>query len=162
MAFSKDQIQVLFDFHWHTMKRIMERAARLSADDYRQNPGYGHGSVHELLFHLLRTDQSWRMALQTGKQLAAIKAQDYPDLGALQAGFEDEEQAWQALLDELAAEQIEGDIELTSWRGDRYTFPRWRILQHLVLHGMQHHTELAQLLTAYGHSPGDIDFIFYR
>jgi len=35
-------------------------------------------------------------------------------------------------------------------------------LQHLILHGMQHHTEIAQLLTLKGQSPGDIDFIFYE
>jgi uncharacterized damage-inducible protein DinB len=39
---------------------------------------------------------------------------------------------------------------------------RWRILQHLVLHGMQHHTEIAHGLTVKGHSPGDIDFIFFE
>jgi uncharacterized damage-inducible protein DinB len=43
-----------------------------------------------------------------------------------------------------------------------WTFPRWRVLQHLALHGMQHATEIAQLLTVKGQSPGDIDFIFYR
>jgi uncharacterized damage-inducible protein DinB len=37
----------------------------------------------------------------------------------------------------------------------------WRVLQHLVLHGMQHHAELAQLLTAVDRSPGDLDFIFF-
>jgi uncharacterized damage-inducible protein DinB len=45
--------------------------------------------------------------------------------------------------------------------GESAILPRWRIFQHLVLHGMQHHTELAQLLTAKGQSPGDIDFVFY-
>ena len=39
--------------------------------------------------------------------------------------------------------------------------PRWRILSHVVLHGMQHSAEIAELLTLKGQSPGDIDFIFY-
>lgn len=55
-----------------------------------------------------------------------------------------------------------GEIELTSRRGELYTFKLWRVLQHLIMHGMQHHSELAQLLTNEGKSPGDIDFIFYR
>ena len=40
--------------------------------------------------------------------------------------------------------------------------PLWRVLQHLILHGMQHHAELAQLLTAKGQSPGNLDFIFFQ
>jgi len=159
---SKDQITILFAYHWHTTNRLINRAAHLSEEDYHADPGYGHGSIHDLLFHILRTDQSWRMALQTGKQLSSIEAEQFPDLGSLQAGFENEQMEWGVLLEGLSGEQIEGDIELTSWRGDVYTFKRWRILQHLVMHGMQHHTELAQLLTARGQSPRDIDFIFYR
>ncbi|MCA9871854.1 MAG: hypothetical protein KC487_15925 [Anaerolineae bacterium] len=53
-------------------------------------------------------------------------------------------------------------MTLINWRGDPWTMPLWRVLQHLILHGMQHHTELAQLLTAEGQSPGDIDLLFYR
>lgn len=162
VSFSKEQFQILFAYHWHTTERLMGLAEKLSEAEYHENPGYGHGSVHDLLFHLLRTDQSWSMALQTGKQLAPINPQDFPTLSDLQEGFASEQQAWQSLLDGLSAGEIEAEIELTSWRGDTYTFPRWRILQHVVLHGMQHHTELAQLLTARGHSPGNIDFIFYR
>ena len=62
----------------------------------------------------------------------------------------------------LSDGDIAAEVELTNWRGDRLKLPRWRVLQHLVLHGMQHHAGLARLLTARGHSPGDIDFIFYR
>jgi hypothetical protein len=48
----------------------------------------------------------------------------------------------------------------TAW-GESAILLRWRIVQHLVLHGMQHHTEITQLLTAQGQSPSDIDFILY-
>ncbi len=160
--FSKDQFNTLFAYNWHTTNRLIERAANLSEEEYHANPGYGHGSIHDLFFHLLRAGRSWRMALQTGKQLSGIEAEDFPGLDTLQAGFEVEKGAWNDLLESLSAEQIEGEIELTSWRGDVYTFKRWRILQHVIMHGMQHHTELAHLLTARGQSPRDIDFIFYR
>jgi uncharacterized damage-inducible protein DinB len=139
----------------------MESARNLGEADYKRSPSYGRGSVHGLLFHVLRADQGWRLGLETGRQLSPLREEDFPDLKSLQTGFEDEQGAWQALLDRLAAEDIGGNIELTTWRGDVVTFARWRILQHVVLHGMQHHSELAQLLTAKGQSPGNIDFIFF-
>ncbi len=159
--FSKLQFQTLFAYHWHTNLRLMECAARLSEADYKDNPGYGHGSIHDLLFHVLRTDQGWRLGLETGRQLSSLRQEDFPDLTSLQIGFEREHLAWHALLDSLGAEEIEGNIDLTTWRGDMMTFPRWRILQHVILHGMQHHSELAQMLTAKGQSPGNIDFFFF-
>ncbi len=158
---SKTHYQTLFAYHWHTTQRLMDGAAKLSEADYRHNPGYGHGSIHDLLFHLLRTDASWRLALETGKQLAPARPEDFPDLGALRAGFESAQQAWQALLDGWRAEDIAGDVHLTNWRGEPMSFPLWRVLQHLILHGMQHHAELAQALTAKGQSPGNLDFIFF-
>lgn len=159
---TSDQYKTLFAFHWHTTDRLMKRAVNLSQQEYYENPGYGHGSIHDLLFHILRTDQGWRITLQTGKQLTGVEAKNFPDLESLQTGFANEKEAWDELLGGLSAVQIEEEIELTNWRGDVYAFTRWRILQHIVLHGMQHHTELAQLLTARGQSPRDIDFIFYQ
>ena len=158
---SQSQYQTLFAYHWHTAQRLMVCAAKLSDADDTDNPGYGHGSIHDLLFHLLRTDRSWRLALETGKQTAGVRPEEFPDLQSLQAGFAGEQLAWQALLDGFSDEAIEGSVNLTNWRGEGMTIPLWRVLQHLVLHGMQHHAELAQLLTAKGQSPGDLDFIFF-
>jgi uncharacterized damage-inducible protein DinB len=155
------QFQTLFAYQWHTTLKLMESAARLSDADYKANPGYGHGSIHDLFFHILRTGRSWRIALETGRQQSGISAAEYPDLASLRNGFAQEQAAWSALLDTLSPDKIAGDIELITWRGDKHTFALWRVLQHLVLHSMQHHTEIAQLLTAKGQSPGDLDFIFY-
>ena len=155
-------IQTLFAYHWHTTRRLMAVAANLDEAAYTEKPEYGHGSIHDLLFHLLRTDYSWRLGLETGNQPASLSRDDFPDLAALQRGFEQEEQAWNDLLNRLSAEELAGTLVLTSRRGRTVPFQRWRILHHVVLHGMQHHTELAQLLTAKGQSPGDIDFIFFQ
>lgn len=160
--FSKTQFQTLFRYHWHITTRLLDCAARLSTEDYTANPGYGHGSIHDLLSHLLRADLGWRLALETGKQQPRIPAEAYPTLASLSSGFADEQAAWNLLLERLSSEEIEGIISLVTLRGQAFDIPRWRVLQHLVLHGMQQQTEVAQLLTAKGQSPGDIDFIFFE
>jgi uncharacterized damage-inducible protein DinB len=159
-VFSKAMFQTLFAYHWHTNARMIAGAQKLDDAARKQKASAGR-SIHELLYHLLRTNYAWRVGLETGRQPPSLREADYPDLQSLRAGFEREQAAWQALLDRLSTEEIEGDLQLTSYRGDQAAIPRWRILQHVVLHGMQHHADLAQLLTDRSQSPGDIDFIFF-
>ena len=154
--------QTLFNYQWHTTRRLLASAGNLETATYHENPGFGHGSIHDLFVHLLRAGSGWRIALETGQQQPGLRREDLPDLPAVKAGFETEATAWGALLEQLTDDQIIAEVTLTNWRGEPWTFPLWRVLQHLNLHAMQHHTELAQLLTAQGQSPGDIDFIFYR
>ncbi len=163
MTFSQTQFQTLFAYHWHTNQRLLACAAKLGEAVYHENPGYGHGSIHDLFFHILRTDRGWRMALETGQQQAtSLQGEDFPTLASLEAGCEDEQAAWQTLLNHLSGQEVEDTANLTTLRGQMIGLPRWRVFQHLILHGMQHHTEIAHLLTAKGQSPGDIDFIFFQ
>jgi uncharacterized damage-inducible protein DinB len=160
--FTQSQFQTLFAYHWHTTARLLDCAARLDEAAYRAHPGYGHGSIHDLLFHLLRADLIWRQTLETGNRPTPPRPETYPTLESLRAGFEGEQAAWQALLARYNPMEFEGEVSLTNRGGEVMTMPLWRVLQHVVFHGMQHHAEIAALLTAKGQSPGDLDFIFFR
>ena len=159
---SKEIFQTSFAYHWHTNQTMLDKASLLDEADYYAHPDAVHRSIHDTFFHLLATDQGWRISLESGQQPARLQAEDFPTRESLQSAFAQEEAAWHALLDRLSDEEIAGPITLTTFRGETANLVYWRILQHLVLHGMQHHTELAAMLTRKGHSPGDIDFIFYR
>jgi len=160
-SFAQTQFQTLFAYHWHTTRRLLDCAANLNPAEVTANPGYGQGSIHTIFFHLLRTDYLWRVRLETGERPQPPAIEAYPTLESLREGFESEAQAWQAFLERLTEEEIMGGIRLADRHGAMHDFLRWRILQHVILHGMQHHAELAQLLTAKGQSLGDIDFIFF-
>ncbi|MSP13052.1 MAG: hypothetical protein EXR62_08845 [Chloroflexi bacterium] len=108
MTFSQSQFQTLFAYHWHTSRRLMDAAARLDEAAYKEHPGYGHGSIHDLLFHILRTDYGWRLGLEHGRQLTSLRPEEFPDLKSLQTGFEAEAAAWQMFLNSLSAAEIEG------------------------------------------------------
>jgi uncharacterized damage-inducible protein DinB len=71
--FVKSQYQTLFAYLWHIRSKPLKCAEQLSLRDYQDNPGYGHGSIYSLFFHLLRTEQSWRLGLETGKQVPLLR-----------------------------------------------------------------------------------------
>jgi len=156
-----NQYHNLFAYHFDTTFKLLDCAQQISESKLVVDPGYSHGSIHNLFFHLLRTDISWRTGLETGQQVSGIRASDYPDMPSLRIGFKNEQIAWREYLDSLDDAQIGCEINITNWRGVEISFKLWHILQHVVLHGMQHHSEIAQQLTENGCSPGDIDFIFY-
>lgn len=160
--FIKSQFTTLFDYHWYTNQILMDSAAKLTEADYYRNPENSPDSIHEILFHILRADHGWLKAIQTGGQQLPISENEYPDLVSLKTGFKNEQTDWSELLSSLTEDEIKTKITLTRLNGDEMVFLRWRILQHVIIHGMQHHSEIAQLLTFYGQSPGDIDFLFFQ
>ena len=154
--------QTLFAYSWHTAQKLLDQAAQLDEAARHAHPGVGHGAIHDLFFHLLASFQGWRVALETGQQPPRLQPAGYETLDAMRAALAQEYDAMQRWLAGQDDAAIAGQVTLTTARGHTATFPLWRILQHLVLHAMQHHTELANLLTLQGHSPGDIDLLFYQ
>jgi uncharacterized damage-inducible protein DinB len=147
--------------HWAT-ERILEGAARLSDAAYRVPGAHGGRSVHDTLFHMLRVDHVWRtVCAQPGEPFTPLAPEDHPDLATIRAAWAREADTLTGLLASLDDNDLAPVVEIRDWRGQVSRIERWRTLYQMLLHGMQHRSELAQLLTEHGHSPGDIDFIIY-
>jgi len=162
---NKQDIELLVDYNYWANQRILDRAARVSAEELvaPQPPGFSAGSLHGTLVHILNSEWAWRMRLQHGVSPgAALSAVEFPTLSALVSRWGSEEQ----LMREYIAGLADGDFA----RVVTYTTivnPQQRqhtvehCLTHMVFHGMQHRSEAAAILTNFGHSPGNIDVIYY-
>lgn len=157
-----DSYKSLFAYHWHTNDHLLDLAAELDEASFVEGGTIGARSIHQLFFHIMSTDRNWRLGLETGRQHESLPIDEFPDVDALRTGFGREKLAWDSLLERLGPEKIRAALNLVARDGRELVIERWRILQHVVLHGMQHHAELAQRLSELGHSPGDLDFIFFR
>jgi uncharacterized damage-inducible protein DinB len=155
------QIITLFNYHWSTTESLLEGASQLDETTYHADPEYGQGSIHKLLFHILAADHGWRIGLESREQQIGLNVEAYPNIETLRSLLKAERDAWKGFLEQLSEADLQGEVTIKTLRGHARTFPLWKILVHLMLHGMQHHSELSQLLSTHGLSPGNIDFIFY-
>lgn len=158
---SIDHLRHMYVYHFDTTVRLMDLAENLGEADYHQDPGYGRGSIHALVLHILNADRGWRIGLETGKRPQSLAAEDHADLASLREVLAAERVAWETMLAGLTAEQVDEDVEISAGPGYALSISRWKILHHVLFHGMQHHAEIAQCLSEKGQAVGDIDFFFY-
>lgn len=150
--------QIQFNFHFDVLQRLLTLARALPTDRYYAKIGYSHGSIHDTFVHLLGADQLWRKVIADLPHPERLP--ESADIDALDAWLTVERQGWHELLAPFDAVTVfETFARETPWGS--HTFTMWTTLQHVILHGMQHQSELARMLTDVGHSPGDTDFLTY-
>jgi uncharacterized damage-inducible protein DinB len=165
-----DEIKLLYDYNDWGDAHLLEACSRISIEQYAAPASYGRGGLRATMVHILDNIWQQRITLQGYYQepLADEAAYDatelhedaFPTLAALQERWMIEQRKMWAYLDTLTDETLNSTI--------RYVIPGtirervvWHILLDLILHATQHRSEAAALLTSYGQSPGDFDFIMF-
>jgi uncharacterized damage-inducible protein DinB len=154
-------VQSLFDYNYWVNQRILDAAAGLSAEKFAAPADVSHGSLRGTLVHALGAEWAWRLRCQGTSPSALLSADDFHDLASLRGRWDEEEQEMRKYLAGLTDEALAGNIEYTRTEGTHFKTPLWQILLHVINHGTQSRSEAAVLLTQYGHSPGDLDYMVF-
>lgn len=85
----------------------------------------------------------------------------HPSIKTLYEEWFDLEFEMQAFLGELSENELFSEFIYKRSDGAAYTSKYADVFTQLALHDMQHRSECAVILTIFGHSPGNLDFIVY-
>jgi uncharacterized damage-inducible protein DinB len=62
----------------------------------------------------------------------------------------------------LTEERLDASLAYRDSRGDAYERVLWQLMLHVGNHGSYHRAETAMALTAMGHDPGDLDYVYFE
>ena len=161
---NKNDILTLFDYNYWANACVMDAAAGVAPEQYRAPAGLSHGSLRGALVHVYAAEVVWRLRCQEGISLPALPTeQEFPTLKILRESWQTEEAKMRAYLATLSDADVQGTIRYITTKGVPYENVLWNLLVHVVNHGTQFRGEAGIALTAYGHSPGDMDMLqFFR
>lgn len=154
-------VATLFAYNYWANRRILEAAQRITAGQFAARTSFSFGSLHGTLVHLLDAERSWRELLQHNRMTFEWTEADFPTLDSVEIRWRQEESAMLAYLDGLSDEQLAGIVRYTTPEGERRERVLWHCLFHVINHAAQHRSEAAAMVTAFGRSPGDLDFTVF-
>jgi uncharacterized damage-inducible protein DinB len=154
-------ILLLYEYNYWANKKILAASASVSQEQFTEPASFPYGGLHGTLLHTLDSEWGWRSLFQKIETASDLLPADYPTPSALETRWKEEETAMRAYLASLRDEDMESHLRYTIDGGIQRDRILWHALLHVVNHGTQHRSEAAALLTAYGHSPGDLDFTVF-
>lgn len=158
----KTVLATMFDYNAAMNARMLDRAAQLGDEQLDAPEEYSRGGLRGTLWHTLIVEYGWRNQCQG----VDVRQQPPPveptaPVAAFRTFQREEAAQARALLDGMSDDDLAAVVTLKMRDGQEQTLARWQILLHILYHSAQHRSEMAELLTRYGQSPGDTDFLFY-
>lgn len=156
------EILTLYQYNYWANARVLDATAEVSHAEFTAPAKLSHGSLRGTLVHILSAEWIWRKRCQEGVSPSTLLAEEeFPTLATLRTQWQIEEQAWRSFLASLDDEAPLETVRYTTTKGTPYENTLWHVLVHVVNHGTQFRSEAGVVLSEYGHSPGDLDFIAF-
>ncbi|MBM3942378.1 MAG: DUF664 domain-containing protein [SAR202 cluster bacterium] len=141
--------------------KVLAAAAQLSEEELGRQLMGSHHSVRSTLLHTVRV-QFWWLSVLNGKPERTADPDDNMPFPELRNWFDQSHAAMQAYAKGVTERQLDSQVSAFNPREKReYHWPSWQLVSHLTNHSAHHRAEAGLMLESLGHSPGDMDFVFF-
>ena len=152
--------ETLFDYSYWATRQLLAKTAEASGDTFRAPADITYRGLRATLVHALDVERSWRLRLQ-GEPAEVFDAQLQPetfaDVTALADFWAEDEMVMREWLGTLEEDRMNEVVDL----GPDDRFPLGTFLLHIITHSIQQRRDAALILERAGHSPPEIDFLYY-
>jgi len=146
----QSDIRFLFEYDRWSTSRVLDAAVGIHDATWSAPNAIDERGLGAILVHQLGAHQRWRHGISQSPGEPHPEDEPLPSLAELRGRWEQEWHDFNAFLDGI-------DDALLAYVHEGIAV--WQMLAHVVNHGTQHRSEAAALLTAAGHSPGELDMI---
>jgi uncharacterized damage-inducible protein DinB len=146
---------------WATAK-ILDCAAKLTDEQWNQLSDFTQRSLHETLLHSMGAEIAWRIGCEEGaRPTRRAQITDFPTVDSIRVRWEQQQADVQRFIASLSDDELASPFEVRNPDSGLFSMVRWHMLMTAALHNVQHRAEAAAILTQLGHSPGDLDLVFF-
>jgi uncharacterized damage-inducible protein DinB len=156
-----ETIRTLYRYNTWATARVLDTAERLGPGPFVTPHDAACPSVRDTLVHAMSAQWIWLERWQGRSPASAIDARGFPDLASIRARWADIEGDTQRFVGEISEARLASVVEYRNTKGERWAHALWQQMIHQVNHATQHRSEVAVMLTRWGHSPGDLDFLIF-
>lgn len=158
---NKQDILIFYRYNQWANAKILNAAANVTAEQFLVPAAFPHGGLRGTLVHALFAEWIWRQRWEGTSPTERWKPEEFPTFESLRTRWLEEETRLMDFVSHVTDERLNSTFDYRNTAGKPLSQTLWYAMAHVVNHGTQHRTEAAAMLTDLGHSPGDIDLIYF-
>jgi uncharacterized damage-inducible protein DinB len=157
-----DVIRSLYQYNVWANHRVLLAASELTPEQFLAQAGSSYPSIRDTLIHTMSAEWIWLSRWKGTSPSAMFDVTGFPELQSIQTRWETIEVETQLFIDQLNLLQLGKVVSYVNTRGEKWSYPLWQQMIHQVNHATQHRSEVAVMLSDFGCSPGDLDYLVYQ
>lgn len=154
-------LERLYDYGYWANGKLLAVVSQLTPEQFTERVAGSYGSVRNTLVHMLSAEWGWLDRCGGHPRGPALQADDYPTVESLVAAWAQVEGWLRHFLSELTDGDLDRMVEFKNPSGETRSMPLGELMQHAANHGVHHRGQVALLLRALGHVPGNVDLLLY-
>jgi uncharacterized damage-inducible protein DinB len=156
-----DVIRSLYAYNRWANERLLAQAEALPPGRTRERFDAGYESIHDTLAHILGAEAVWLSRWRGVSPPALLGGSDFAGLEAIRDRWAAQHHEIDRFIADLTPAMLAETIGYTNTHGERWAYPLWQMMLHVVNHGTHHRSEVADMLTRAGHPPPEMDLLVY-
>lgn len=156
-----EDLRILFDYSFWANDALRGVLSRMTTEQFTKPVAGSYGSIRNTMVHMLSAEWGWLERCGGAARGAALDAPDYPTAAALFDRWRQVESRVREFLATLREEDLERVVEFAVGGGPTQSLTLGQLQHHAALHGVHHRGQVALLLRALGHAPGNVDILLY-
>ena len=154
-------ILTLYRYNQWANAKILDRTAQVTHEQFVAPASFPHGGLRGTLVHAMSAEWIWRSRWEGVSPTHVLKPDEFPTFELVRLRWTEDQEKLMAFVERLTDDRLNSMFDYNNTSGKPFQRILWEAMAHVVNHGTQHRTEAAAILTELGHSPGDLDFIYF-
>lgn len=143
-------IRGLFAYNRWANARILGAVDPLDAEQFLRDLGSSFRSVRDTLVHILSAEWIWLERWRGTSPAAMFDPAAFPTLERIRARWRDVEAGQAAFVDAATNDRLQAPVAYRNTRGERWEYPLWQLMAHVVNHSTYHRGQITTLLRQLG------------
>lgn len=160
-AVELNNIRQLYDYNRWADRRTLTVASRLANDDFLRPMSNSFSSVRDTLAHILGAEWIWLERWRGRSPRALLDPAAFPTVQSLESRWETLERDQMQFTESLTPQRLSEELAYVNLKGERYSYPLWQQLVHVVNHSSYHRGQITTLLRQLGAKGVSTDFLAY-